>query len=40
MNRKGTRITGTWRNVMVECSALGATLDTCDTGPPRFTVRR
>lgn len=40
MNRKGNRISGTWRSVMVQRNAVGAVMDTCDTGPLRFTVRR
>lgn len=40
MNRKGSRIAGTWRNTMVERNALGAVQDTCDTGRLRFTVSR
>ena len=40
LNRKRTRISGSWRNRLVVRNAAGATIDTCDSGPLRFTARR
>ena len=40
LNRKRTRITGSWRAQLVIRNAAGATIDTCDSGPLRFTARR
>lgn len=40
LNRGRTRISGTLRSVFVQRNAAGTAVDTCDTGPLRFTVRR
>jgi len=40
LNRRRTRISGSWRAQMVIRNAAGATIDTCDSGPLRFTARR
>ncbi len=40
LNRKRTRISGSWRNQLVVRNAAGAITDTCDSGPLRFTARR
>lgn len=40
LNRKRTRISGTWSAKMVARNLAGATLDTCDSGAIAFTARR
>ena len=40
LNRKRTRISGSWRSRVVVRNSAGATTDSCDSGPLRFTARR
>ena len=40
LNRNRTRISGSWSDRLVIRNAAGATIDTCDSGPLRFTARR
>ena len=40
LNRRRTRISGSWRSRLVVRNSAGATIDTCDSGPLRFTARR
>ena len=40
LNRKGTKITGNYRNVEVVRGRDGSVMETCDSGPLRFSATR